>query len=128
MKKYFAIALLILLNAFSIALFYFATIFMFTFFFLPLPESEALELADTYTWRLVIMVFVISISTLILNYLIFKRMIAIKRPKLFSALLSSIGIIVFIPVLIKSREVFIAYHKSMGELKGDVKGILDWLF
>jgi glucan phosphoethanolaminetransferase (alkaline phosphatase superfamily) len=128
MKKYFGIALLILLNGISVALTCFGTFIMFGFQFIPLSEKEALEVANTNSWLLIGIVIVMAVSVLFLNFLIFKKMIHHQLPKFFSAALASLNIMVFIPLLIKSREIFMDYHKDMGQLKSDVKGILDWLF
>ncbi len=128
MKKYFGIALLVLFNAFFIALIFFGTVFSFGVYFIPLPEKEALEVANYNTWRLIIGVIGFIYLLLFLNFLIFKKMIATKRPKLWSALLSSISLIVFIPVLIHTRDAFMAFHKDMGHLKSDLKSLWHLLF
>ncbi len=129
MKKYFGIALLIVLNAFSIVFICFGTQLLFAFFsILPLPEKEALELANQNTLVAIIAATIMTGTLWYLNFILFKNMLDTRRYILWSSLVALFSVLIFIPVLWQARELFIAYHKNMIQLKGDMKSLWNWLF
>jgi hypothetical protein len=112
MKQKIGIGLLIILNLTFIYVIVMGAMVRFALIVAPLGQDKGLEVASRTTNDILINLSIISVVVLLINYLLTKKLIRIKRPFFMSLAITFIGIIVFIPFFLSARQSFLNYQNG----------------
>lgn len=82
----------------------------------PLGQDRGLEIANFTSINLVPKLALASITCLLINFLLTKRVVKTKKPFLISLAITIIGVVIFIPFFISIRQSFLNYQDSTTSL------------
>lgn len=117
MKRKIGIGLLIILNLTFIYVMLMGAGLTFGLIVAPLGQDKAHEIANTATNDILIKLTIVSLITFLINYFLAKKMIVNKKPFLTSLTVTVIGVIVFMPFFLSSRQSFLDYQNGITQLQ-----------
>jgi len=117
MRQKIGIGLLIILNLTFIYVIIMGAVLSYGLIVAPLGHEKGLEVANLTTNDILIKLIVLSMTVLLINYFLTKKMIVNKKPFLTSLIVTVIGVIVFIPFFISAKQSFLDYQNGTTQLQ-----------
>jgi hypothetical protein len=117
MRRKIGIGLLIILNLTFIYVIIMGAVLSYGLIVAPLGHEKGLEIASLTTNDILIKLTILSMTVLLINYFLTKKMIVNKKPFLTSLIVTLIGIIVFIPFFLSAKQSFLDYQDGTTQLQ-----------
>ncbi len=115
-KKIFGILLLIIINLIFTYFICFYTVLSFGLIVAELGEIQGKVIETKITKEIFQFVSLLSIISVTINFLIFKKLILTKRNLLYSFVLIFVEIFIFFPFYLNSKKSFIEYQNGTTKL------------
>lgn len=120
-KNIIGILLLIIINLIFIYFICIYTIVSFGLIVAELGEIQGKVIETKITKETILFVSLLSLISVIFNYLILKKLVLTKRNLLYSLVLTFMGILIFTPFYLNSKRSFVDYQNGTTKLGNFIK-------